>query len=87
MVSEEQDGVVGVPAERAVLAGVGAVVHVVGALRGRVVGAAASEKKKKLGTSEEKVSRHAEILEQVESLTFQKPGCLLQSGCWRPGGR
>ncbi len=47
MVSEEQDGVVGVPAERAVLAGVGAVVHVVGALRGRVVGAAASEKKKK----------------------------------------
>jgi hypothetical protein len=40
-VPEEEDWVVGVPAEGPVLSGISAVVDVIGALRGRVVGRAA----------------------------------------------
>ena len=47
MVSEQEDGVVGVPSEGAVLACVRAIVHIVRALGRGVVGAAAGRKRKK----------------------------------------
>ena len=48
LVAVEADGVVGVPAEGAVLAGVGAVVHVVDALGRRGVGRAGKWRRRKI---------------------------------------
>ena len=45
MVSEEEDGVVRVPAEGAVLPSVGSIVHIVRALGGRVVGRAVEKER------------------------------------------
>ncbi len=47
VVSEQEDGVVGVPSEGAVLPGVRAIVHIVRALGRGVVGAAAGRKREK----------------------------------------
>ena len=58
MVLEEQDGVVRVPSEGAVLAGVGAVVDVVGALWRRAVGAAGGKIQRRKINSPPQTQKH-----------------------------